>query len=81
MKAGIAWHFLNTGLVKLSLLAFLHGKNCRFGDMRVEVVKQVIVMWQTLKVKKGNFIPNLIGAFLSLTLIKSKGLSPSLTPK
>lgn len=45
----------------------------RFGDMRVEVVKQIIVMWETLKDKKGNFIPNFIGSFLSLTLIKNKG--------
>ena len=48
--------------------------------MRVEVVKQVMVMWQTLKDKKGNFIPNLIGPFLSLTLIKSKGLLRALSP-
>ena len=45
----------------------------RFGDMRLTVGRQVVVMWHALREKKGNFIPDLIGSLLEMTLLKQRG--------
>ena len=45
----------------------------RFGDMRLMLGKHVRIMWTKLADKKGNFIPNLIGPFLEITLLNRKG--------
>ena len=47
----------------------------RFGDMRLMMGKHVLSMWHKLSDKKGNFIPNLIGPFLEITLVRQKGMS------
>ena len=41
--------------------------------MRLTVGRQVVVMWHALKEKKGNFIPDLIGSLLEMTLLKQRG--------
>ena len=40
----------------------------------------MIVMWHKLKEQKGNFIPDLIGPFLELTLIKQPELRQATLP-
>lgn len=41
--------------------------------MRLTVGRHVVVMWHALKEKKGNFIPDLIGSLLEMTLLKQRG--------
>ena len=41
--------------------------------MRLTMGRQVVTMWHALKVKKSNFIPELIGSLLQMTLLKQKG--------
>ena len=42
--------------------------------MRLTMGRHVVSMWHTLSDKKGNFIPNLIGPFLEMTLLKQRGM-------
>ena len=58
------WHIHNVP-------SCFHGD--RFGDMRLMVGSQVVNMWHALKEKKGNFIPDLIGSLLEMTLLKQTG--------
>ncbi len=41
--------------------------------MRLTVGKHVVVLWHKLGDKKGNFIPNLIGPFLEMSLVRQRG--------
>ena len=41
--------------------------------MRLTMGCQVVAMWHALKENKRNFIPELIGSFLQMTLLKQKG--------
>ena len=38
------------------------------------MAKQMAAMWNLLKEKKSNFIPNFIGIFLEVSLLKEKGI-------
>lgn len=45
----------------------------RFGDSRVHIGRHVAAMWHRLSEKKGNFIPDFIGPFLEISLLKDRG--------
>ena len=45
----------------------------RFGDSRVHIGRHVAAMWHRLAEKKGNFIPDFIGPFLEISLLKDRG--------
>ena len=55
----------------IHLLIYVH---CRFGDVRSQMCKYIVELWHKLDMKKGNFIPNMIGPFLKLSLLKEKGI-------
>ena len=48
--------------------------------MRLSVGRHVISMWHKLNEQKGNFIPDLIGPFLEMTLIKQRDLRKATLP-
>ena len=52
----------------------------RFGEMRLSVGRHVISMWHKLREQKGNFIPDLIGPFLEMTLVKQHDLRKATLP-
>ncbi len=52
----------------------------RFGDMRLSVGSHVMSMWHRLKEQKAKFIPDLIGPFLEMTLIKQPDLRRTTLP-
>ena len=46
----------------------------RFGDIRSQMCKYIVEMWHRLAEKRGHFIPNMIGPFLKISLLKEKGI-------
>ena len=62
---------LYTCILIFYLLLFFY---FRFGDVRVKMSRQMSAMWNFLKEKKSNFIPNFIGIFLEVSLLKEKGI-------
>ena len=48
--------------------------------MRLSVGRHVIAMWHKLSEQKGNFIPDLIGPFLEVTLLKEPELRQATLP-
>ncbi|XP_019851718.1 PREDICTED: dedicator of cytokinesis protein 2-like isoform X2 [Amphimedon queenslandica] len=52
----------------------------QFGDVRVKMAKQMAAMWEFLQEKKSNFIPNFIGIFLEVSLLKEKDLREVMIP-
>lgn len=46
---------------------------CRFGDIRSQMCQFIVQLWHRLGTKKGNFIPNMIGPFLRISLLMEKG--------
>ncbi len=48
--------------------------------MRLSVGRHVIVMWHKLNERKAQFIPDLIGPLLEMTLIKQPELRRAMLP-
>ena len=42
--------------------------------MRLTVGRHIVILWHKLRDKKGNFIPNLIGPFLEISLVRQRGM-------
>lgn len=52
----------------------------KYGDMRKEIAAEVTKMWQSLNVNKIEFIPDLVGPFLDMTLIPETELRKDTLP-
>jgi dedicator of cytokinesis protein 1 len=52
----------------------------KYGDMRKEIAVEVTKMWQSLKMNKIEFIPDLVGPFLDMTLIPEMELRKETLP-
>ncbi|RDD44620.1 Dedicator of cytokinesis protein 4 [Trichoplax sp. H2] len=49
-----------------------------YGDLRIEVAKQIAVMWELLAYDRKEHIPAIIGTILELSMVPVKGIFPSM---